>query len=80
MPQDFLVGLIVFAAVVYLGRMLWMQTRGKSNCGCGKSGGCASKAPANKTTTSSTQTIAKSDVKLPSHLVQITTRDKANLN
>ena len=79
MTQEMIVGIVVLGAVVYLARMVWNQTRGKSSCGCGKSGSCASKAPSSKTPTSSTRS-ARIDVKLPPHLVQITTRDKADLN
>ena len=79
MTQEIIVGLIVLGAVVYLARMLWNQTRGKSNCGCGKSGGCAG-----ETTTSSTRSNTKSDVKLPAHLIQIQARtprrDHVDLN
>ena len=71
MTQSFLMAVIVLGAVLYLARVVWMQTRGKSGCGCGKSGGCAS-----KNATSST----RSEVKLPPHLLQIQTRDKSHLN
>jgi hypothetical protein len=71
MTQEIGMAVIVAGAAIYLARMVWLQTRGKSNCGCGKSGGCASKAAPSST---------RSKVKLPEHFVQIQTRDKTHLN
>lgn len=67
MTQEIGMAILVAGATFYLGRMLWRQSRGKSDCGCGKSSGCAPK-PA----TSST----RSDAKLPPHLIQMKARDK----
>lgn len=84
MTQEMVVGIIVLGAVVYLARMVWNQTRGKSSCGCGKSGGCAGETPTSKSATSSTRSGATNDIKLPAHLIQIQARtprrDHVDLN
>ncbi len=70
MSQDLIVFAIVAGAAAYIGRMIWNMTRGQSDCGCGKDGGCSSKTATKSALKSSTQSLDE----MP--LVQITTRRK----
>ncbi len=49
MFQELIVFAIVGIAVFYIARMLWNASRGRSDCGCGKDGGCSSKAAKSST-------------------------------
>lgn len=56
MTQEIIVFAIVGAAAFYIARMLWNATRGQSDCGCGKDGGCGSKPKAKSSTRSLDET------------------------
>jgi hypothetical protein len=71
MSQELIVYAIVAVAALYIGRTIWNATRGQSDCGCGKDGGCSSKAASKSAASSSTRSLDE----MPP-LVQITTRNK----
>lgn len=71
MSQEIVVYAIVAGAALYIGRTIWNATRGKSDCGCGKDGGCSSKTLAKTAATSSTRSLDE----MPP-LIQLTTRNK----
>ena len=73
MSQELIVYAIVAGAAVYIGRAIWNATRGQSECGCGKDGGCSSKTAAKNAASSSTRSLDE----MPP-LIQITTRNKAH--
>ncbi len=73
MSQETIVYAIVAGAALYIGRTIWNATRGKSDCGCGKDGGCSSKtlSQAKAAAPSSTRSLDE----MPP-LIQLTTRNK----
>ncbi len=56
MTQELTVFAIVAGAVFYVARMLWRATRGQNDCGCGKDGGCGTKAKIQSSTRSLDET------------------------
>lgn len=70
MFQELIVYAIVAGATVYIGRTIWNATRGQSDCGCGKDGGCSS-----KTSKTAAKSSTRSLDEMPP-LIQITTRNK----
>ncbi len=77
MSQELIVYAIVAGAALYIGRTIWNATHGKSDCGCGKDGGCSSKtlSKAKVNAKAAAPSSTRSLDEMPP-LIQLTTRNK----